>query len=334
MQNSIILGIESSCDDTAAAVIQNGKILANVANSQTIHEQYGGVVPELASRAHLSQIVPVVDLAMKKAKLTLKNLDAIAVTQGPGLMGSLLVGLNFAKGLALGIKKPLLGVNHLQAHSASAFIDANEAQFPVLNLLVSGGHTQIILMHDFFTYEILGQTLDDAAGEALDKAAKLLGLGYPGGPIVEKLALLGNAKSISFPAGKVPGLNFSFSGIKTSLLYYVRKQLEKKPDYLKTPENISDLCASYQFTIVSDLLKKLDLAIHLHKPKSIALTGGVSANQLLRSGVIELAKKNNTIALIPQMEYCTDNAAMIAFVGEKKLQLGFFDSIDIMPFSR
>lgn len=331
MRYSTILGIESSCDDTAAAIWKEGKILANVTAGQKVHELYGGVVPELASRAHQSNIIPVIEIALKEAHILPAEVDAVAYTQGPGLMGSLHVGGNVAKGLSMGWQVPLIGINHLQAHVAALFID-HEPQFPMLCLLVSGGHTQLLLVHDFTKMDIVGSTIDDAAGEAFDKAAKLLGLPYPGGPLIDKYAAEGNENRFGFPEGKVPGLDYSFSGIKTSLLYFLRKEAEQNADFVS--ENLMDICASYQKTIVQALLKKAQQAIEIHKPKCLGLAGGVSANSRLRTDFKTLAGQYNLEAFIPAFEYCTDNAAMIAVAGHYMLELGHSTGLDALPFSR
>lgn len=332
MQHSTILGIESSCDDTAAAIWQNGKILANITAGQSVHEQYGGVVPELASRAHQSHILPVVDQALKKAGVSLVDLNAIAYTRGPGLMGSLHVGGNFAKGLAMSLNIPLLGVNHLQAHVAALFIDNPNLEFPLLCLLVSGGHTQLLWVHSYSDMEIIGNTIDDAAGEAFDKAAKLLGLPYPGGPLIDKHAIEGNDKAFQFPEGKVAGFDYSFSGIKTSLLYFLRNH--SKEDSTFAEKHLSDICASYQKTVVDVLLKKMKMAISERKPASIGLAGGVSANSRLRKDFTDLAIQLQLPAFIPAFEYCTDNAAMIATAGSYMLQSGDITDIGALPFTR
>ena len=325
------MGIESSCDDTAAAILCDGKILANITASQTVHEQYGGVVPELASRAHQSNIIPVIELALKKAEITSSDLAAIAVTQGPGLMGSLLVGTNVAKGLCIAHQLPMVGVNHLEAHVAALFID-NPVELPMLCLLVSGGHTQIILVRSMLDMEIVGTTQDDAAGEAFDKAAKLMGLGYPGGPMVDRLANEGNPESYSFPDSQTEGLNFSFSGIKTSLLYFLRDQQKLNPQFIEN--NINHVCASYQRQIIVSLMKRMNKAILQYKPASIGLSGGVSANSELRNTWLELGKKHNVPAWIPAFEYCTDNAAMVAMAGYQKYLQGNFTPLSALPFAR
>lgn len=316
----IILAIESSCDDTAAAVIMNDKILANVVACQDVHEAFGGVVPELASRAHQQNILPVVDTALKKAKIAKEQLHAIAYTRGPGLMGSLLVGSSFAKGLSFGLGIPLIEVNHIQAHVLANFIRNDELSqipsFPHLCLTVSGGHTQIVLMNHSEHMQVIGSTTDDAAGEAFDKAAKLLGLPYPGGPLLDKLAQSGNPNAFRFPFPKAPELNYSFSGLKTSLLYFLRDEEKKDKDF-KT-RRIHDICASYQHTIVSYLLTKFKLAIELYQVRSIGLAGGVSANSLLRKSFLDLGKLCNVETFIPPFEYCTDNAAMIAMAAYMK----------------
>ena len=296
-----------------------------------MHEQYGGVVPELASRAHQSNIIPVIETALKKAKITSSDLSAIAVTQGPGLMGSLLVGTNVAKGLCIAHQLPMVGVNHLEAHVAALFID-NPVELPMLCLLVSGGHTQIILVRSMLDMEIVGTTQDDAAGEAFDKAAKLMGLGYPGGPMVDRLAKEGNPQLYSFPDSQTEGLNFSFSGIKTSLLYFLRDQQKLNPQFLEN--NINHVCASYQRQIIVSLMKRMNKAILQYKPASIGLSGGVSANSELRNTWLELGKKHHVPAWIPAFEYCTDNAAMVAMAGYQKYLQGNFTPLSALPFAR
>lgn len=328
----IILAIESSCDDTGAAVIHNGKIQSNIVASQEIHEQYGGVVPELASRAHQQHILPVVDTAIKKAGIDKSQLSAVAFTQGPGLLGSLMVGASFAKSLALGLSIPVIGVNHLNAHVLAHFIDAEEVGFPFLCLLVSGGHTQIVRVDSPQQMEILGKTRDDAAGEAFDKTAKMLGLPYPGGPLLDKLAQSGDAKKFSFPDSRVDALDFSFSGLKTSVLYFVRDQREQNPDFVE--QNLNDICASIQHTIVSYLMRKLKKAAKETGITEIAISGGVSANSALRKAVQKEAEKSNWKVHIPALEYCTDNAAMIAQSAHFQYLAGDFAQQDSVPYAR
>ncbi len=306
----IILAIESSCDDTGAAVIHNGKMRSNIVASQQIHEQYGGVVPELASRAHQQHILPVVDAALKEAQISKNDLTAIAFTQGPGLLGSLMVGASFAKSMALALDIPLIGVNHLDAHVLAHFIDADEVQFPFLCLLVSGGHTQIVKVDSPQHMEILGKTRDDAAGEAFDKTAKMLGLPYPGGPLLDKLAQSGDPHRFKFPDSRVDALDFSFSGLKTAVLYFIRDEKEKNPDFVE--QNLNDICASIQHTIVSYLMRKLKKAVTETGINEIAISGGVSANSGLRTAVKLTSQKLGWRVHIPALEYCTDNAAMIA----------------------
>ncbi len=318
-QENFILAIESSCDDTSAAVLCNNTVLSNVVATQHIHEQYGGVVPELASRAHQQNIVPVVHQALAKANIAKKQLSAIAFTRGPGLMGSLLVGTSFAKSMALGLGIPLIEVNHMQAHIMAHFIKGDEQQppsFPFLAITISGGHTQIILVKDHFNMEVLGETLDDAVGEAFDKSAKLLGLPYPGGPLIDEYAKKGNPKAFVFPKPKVEGLNFSFSGLKTSILYFIQKQQKANPDFVK--ENLHDICASIQFTILEILMDKLKLAVKTTKIKQIAIGGGVAANSGIRSRLKAAETDLGWTTYIPKFEYCTDNAAMIGIVGYYK----------------
>jgi N6-L-threonylcarbamoyladenine synthase len=319
--DTIILGIESSCDDTSAAIIKNGILLSNVTANQDVHEKFGGVVPELASRAHQVNIIPVVDLAIKNAGITSDEISAIAFTRGPGLMGSLLVGTSFAKGFALAKNIPLIEVNHLQGHLAALFLKEENEQhtdpkFPFLTLLVSGGNSQIIIVKDFFEQEIIGETIDDAAGEAFDKCAKVMGLGYPGGPVVDKLAKEGNPEKYKFSKPKIDGLNYSFSGLKTSFLYFVRDNSIDNPDFVK--DNIKDLCASLQKTIIDILLNKLILASKQTGIIEIAIAGGVSANSGLRSSLTLEAEKRKWILHIPKFKYTTDNAAMIAITGYHK----------------
>ncbi len=327
----VILGIESSCDDTSAAICKNAKILANLVANQTVHQQWGGVVPELASRAHQQNIVPVVDAAIKKAGINPDEINAVAFTRGPGLIGSLLVGVSFAKAFALAKNIPLIEVNHMQAHILAHFIDATPT-FPFLCLTVSGGHTQIVLVKDFLEMEVIGETLDDAAGEAFDKSAKLLGLPYPGGPLIDEYAQKGDALKFPFPEPQIPELDFSFSGVKTSILYFLQKQTRLNPDFVK--ENIYDLCAGVQKTIVDILLKKLEKAAIKTGVKEIALAGGVSANSELRRRFAQLGDKNGWKAHIPKFEYCTDNAAMIAITAYHKYLKGEFTNQSAEPLAR
>jgi N6-L-threonylcarbamoyladenine synthase len=332
----VILGIESSCDETAAAVIKEGKLLANIVAGQDVHRQWGGVIPELASRAHQQNIVPVIDKTLKEAKILPSEIDGIAFTRGPGLLGSLLVGASFAKGFALALNKPLIEVNHMQAHILAHFIEAGKnhkkPEFPFLCLTVSGGHTQLVLVNDPKTFAVMGETIDDAAGEAFDKTAKILGLPYPGGPVVDKLAKEGNPLAYKFPVANVSGLNYSFSGLKTSVLYFVRDELKKDAQFLE--RNIADVCASVQHTIIKSLFLKLELAAKEHNVKDIALAGGVSANSGLRKALLELGEKNHWNIFIPPFEFCTDNAAMIAMAGYFKFLEKDFASQDVAPLPR
>ena len=311
----IILGIESSCDDTSAAILQGQKILSNIVANQQIHSSYGGVVPELASRAHQQNIIPVVDAAIKKANISKEDISAITFTKGPGLLGSLLVGSSFAKSFAMGMNIPLIAVNHMQGHILSHFIDEGEPmpKFPFLCLTVSGGHTQIVRIESHSNMQVIGTTIDDAAGEAFDKSAKILGLPYPGGPHIDKHAKKGNIHAFEFGKPKIKELDFSFSGLKTSILYKIQNNLQKNPKFIE--ENLEDLCASIQHSIVSILLKKLEKAIKLTGIKQLAIAGGVSANSYLRSELEKLAIDKGYQLYIPKFEYCTDNAAMIAITG-------------------
>ena len=337
MQNPevFILAIESSCDDTAAAVLKNDKVLSNVVANQLIHNQYGGVVPELASRAHQQNIVPVVDAALKKANIQKEQLSAIAFTQGPGLMGSLLVGSSFAKSLALALGIPLLAINHMQAHVLAHFIDEegyDKPIFPFLALTISGGHTQIIKVEDYFTMTIIGETTDDAVGEAFDKSAKILGLPYPGGPLIDKYAQLGNPKAFAFTKPKVAGLNFSFSGLKTAILYFIQKKTAENPDFVS--ENLNDICASIQHTIIEILMDKIKLAVAETGIKQIAIGGGVSANSGIRGTLKDTEKKYGWKTYIPKFEYTTDNAAMIGIVGYQKYLSQTFETADVVSKAR
>ena len=326
-----ILAIESSCDDTSAAVCKDAKILANLIAGQKVHELWGGVVPELASRAHQLNIVPVVDAAIKQAGIAKQEINAVAFTRGPGLIGSLLVGVSFAKAFAMALNVPLIEVNHMQAHILAHFID-NKPEFPFLCLTVSGGHTQIVLVKDYLDTEVIGETLDDAAGEAFDKCAKLFGLPYPGGPLIDQHAKTGNGQDFQFAEPQIPDLNFSFSGLKTSVLYFLQKEQRKNPQFVA--ENLDDLCASIQRTIIDILLKKLEKAGKERGIKQIALAGGVSANSELRKRFTELGDKNGWKTFIPEFEYCTDNAAMIAIVAHYKFLKGDFAGQDCEPLAR
>ncbi len=327
-----ILAIESSCDDTAAAVLQNGKVLSNVVAGQKVHERYGGVVPELASRAHQQHIVPVVDAALKDAGINKEELSAIAFTAGPGLIGSLLVGVSFAKSMAMALGIPLIEVHHMQAHVLAHFIDEPKPQFPFLCLTVSGGHTMLTVMRDHFSGEMIGSTLDDAAGEAFDKAAKILGLPYPGGPLIDKYAKEGNPLAYPFPSPKIPELNYSFSGLKTAYLYFVEEKLRSQPGFLE--QCMADVCASVQYSIVSHLMKKLILAAEQTGIRQIALAGGVSANSGLRSALEQEGGKRGWDVFVPAFEYCTDNAAMIGMAGHYKFMKKDFAPQTLAAFAR
>ncbi len=331
-----ILAIESSCDETSASVCVDGKILSNHIANQTIHAQYGGVVPELASRAHMQNIVPVVDIALKNAfpelqttDHRLQTIDAVAFTQSPGLIGSLLVGAQFAKSLALSLEKPLIAVHHMQAHVLANLIGDDVPEFPFLCLTVSGGHTQIVLANSPLDLKVIGETIDDAAGEAFDKSAKLLGLPYPGGPLVDKYAKEGNPLAFKFAEPQIPELNFSFSGLKTSVLYFLQKQ---SPGFIEA--NLKDLCASIQHTIINILLKKLKKAVDQTKVKNICIAGGVSANSGLRKALQEAGQKHGWRTYIPAFEYCTDNAAMIAITAYYKYLSGDFAPLETGPTAR
>lgn len=326
-----ILAIESSCDDTSAAVCQDGRILSNLVASQKIHEQYGGVVPELASRAHIQHIIPVVDAALQKAGIGLQQLNAIAFTQAPGLIGSLLVGSQFAKSLALSLQKPLISVHHMQAHVLANLIDEAPA-FPFLCLTVSGGHTQIVVCKSPSQMEVIGETIDDAAGEAFDKSAKLLGLPYPGGPLIDKFAAAGNANRFKFPEPQIPGLNFSFSGLKTSILYFLQAEKAKDPEFITN--NLPDICASIQWRIVSILLNKLQKAAMQTGIAEVCIAGGVSANRGLRTHFEQLGVKLGWKTHIPKFEYCTDNAGMIAITAYHKYLNNDFAPLSVSPSAR
>ncbi len=333
---SYILAIESSCDDTSAAVLQNDRVLSNVIANQKVHEQYGGVVPELASRAHQQNIIPVVDKALHDAGISKSDIDAVAFTRGPGLLGSLLVGVSFAKSFAWALNIPLIEVNHLEAHIFSHFIketdDTPVPEFPFLCLLVSGGHTQIVLIKDHEHMEIIGSTIDDAAGEAFDKAAKIMDLPYPGGVLIDKFGKTGNPQAFKFAEPRIPGLDFSFSGIKTSFLYFLRDKLKENPNFIE--ENKDDLCASIQYRIVSILLKRVEQASKQTGIKEIAIAGGVSANSALRAGLLDLSGKNGWNVFIPKFEYCTDNAAMVGISGYLKYLRKDFSGLDLAPYTR
>jgi N6-L-threonylcarbamoyladenine synthase len=327
-----ILAIESSCDDSSAAVIIDGKLHSNIVASQAIHQKWGGVVPELASRAHQQHIVPVVAEALQTAKITKSDLNAIAFTRGPGLLGSLLVGTSFAKALAMGLGIPLIDVHHMQAHVLAHFIDDPKPQFPFLCLTVSGGHTQIVLVRSPLDMEIIGETQDDAVGEAFDKTAKLLNLPYPGGPLIDKYAKEGNPSRFEFPMVEMQGLNYSFSGIKTAFLYFLQKETAKNPQFVE--ENLADICASMQNTLIKILLQKLKKAAKQYKIKEIAIAGGVSANSGLRAELQNLGQELGWNVYIPQFQYCTDNAGMIAMAAHFKAEIGEFCGQDVSPMPR
>jgi len=334
-QNIYILGIESSCDDTAASVIHNRRILSNVVATQKIHEEYGGVVPELASRAHQQNIVPVVHQAIEKAGISKEQLSAIAFTKGPGLMGSLLVGTSFAKSLAYGLKIPLIDVNHMQGHILAHFIEEDgfeKPPFPFLALTISGGHTQIVRVDNYFEMTVIGETIDDAVGEAFDKSGKILGLGYPAGPEIDKRAKLGNPKAFKFTRPRVDGLNFSFSGFKTAVLYFVQRQVKANPNFIE--ENLNDICASIQYTIIGILIDKLKLTTKQTGIQHIAIGGGVSANSGIRQALKDGEQKFGWKTYIPKFEFTTDNAAMIAIVGYLKFLEGDFAEQDVVASAR
>lgn len=331
-----ILAIESSCDDTSVAILHNDKVLSNVVANQEIHTQYGGVVPELASRAHQQNIIPVVHSALSAANIHKEQLDAISFTKGPGLMGSLLVGTSFAKSLAMALELPLISVNHMQAHILAHFIDdtaQKKPSFPFICLTISGGHTQIVKVTDYFNMEIIGETLDDAVGEAFDKSAKLLGLPYPGGPFIDKYAQLGNPLAYEFPHPKTKNsLDFSFSGLKTAILYFIQKGIKENPNFIE--ENLHDICASIQFTIVSILMGKLKKAVAQTQIKKLAIAGGVSANSGIRKALEEASRKYGWESFIPKFEYTTDNAAMIGIVGYYKFLDEQFEGLDTTAQAR
>lgn len=327
-----ILAIESSCDDTSAAVIQDGVVLSNLIATQKVHEQYGGVVPEMASRAHMQKIVPVVDVALKNAGVDKKDIHAVAFTQAPGLIGSLLVGACFAKSFAQALNVPLIDVHHMQAHVLAHFIEDPKPEFPFLCLTVSGGHTQIVLCRSHLDMEVLGETIDDAAGEAFDKVAKMLGLPYPGGPMVDKLAKEGDPTKFSFPLSDMKDYDFSFSGLKTAVLYFLQNEKKKDPDFVAN--NLNDICASVQHTIITMLLKKLKKAAKELKINHVGIAGGVSANSGLRTALTEIGAQLGWQVYIPKFEYCTDNAAMIGITGYYKYLQGKFANLSVSPTAR
>lgn len=334
-QNIYILGIESSCDDTAASVIHNGEILSNVVASQKIHKEFGGVVPELASRAHQQNIVPVAHQALKKANISKEELHAIAFTKGPGLMGSLLVGTSFAKSLAYGLNIPLIDVNHMQGHILAHFIDEDgfdKPPFPFLAMTISGGHTQIVKVEHYFKMTVIGETIDDAVGEAFDKSGKILGLGYPAGPEIDKRSKLGNPKAFAFTKPKVDELNFSFSGLKTAILYFIQREVKANPNFIE--ENLNDICASIQYTIIGILIDKLKLASKQTGIKHIAIGGGVSANSGIRQALKNGEQKFGWTTYVPKFEFTTDNAAMIAIVGYLKYLEDEFAEQNVMASAR
>ena len=328
----ILLAIESSCDETSAAIMVDGELKSNVISTQLIHSEWGGVVPELASRAHQKSIIPVVQEALQKANINKNDLNAIAFTRGPGLLGALMVGTSFAKSLALSLGIPLIEVNHMQAHVLAHFIEEPRPQFPFLCLTVSGGHTQLVWVEGPLNMQIIGETQDDAVGEAFDKTAKLLGLPYPGGPLIDKLAKEGNPDKYQFPMGEMPGLDFSFSGIKTAILYFLQKALKLNPNFIE--ENKADICASVQKTLIEILLRKVKKAMREKNCTSIAIAGGVSANSGLRKRLQELGEENHWDVFIPAFSYCTDNAGMIAMAGHFKFEVGEFCGQDVSPLAR
>lgn len=327
-----ILAIESSCDDTSAAVIQDGKVLSNLIATQKVHELYGGVVPEMASRAHMQNIVPVVDVALKQAGISKEDITAVAFTQAPGLIGSLLVGASFAKGFAQAMGLPLIAVHHMQAHVLAHFIEDPKPEFPFLCLTVSGGHTQIVLCKSHLEMEVIGETMDDAAGEAFDKVAKMLGLPYPGGPMVDKLAAEGDPHKFTFPISEMKEYGFSFSGLKTSVLYFLQQHRKTDPDFVE--KNIKDICASVQFTIIKTLMTKLQKATRELNINHVGIAGGVSANSGLRKALQDAGEKNGWQVYIPRFEYCTDNAAMIGITGYFKYLKGEFADLSTSPTAR
>lgn len=327
-----ILAIESSCDETSAAVISDGKILNNIVATQSVHEKYGGVVPELASRAHQQHLIPVVAEALRSSGVSKKDLTAVAFTRGPGLMGALLVGGSFAKAFAYALNIPLIEVNHMEAHVLAHFIEKPSPDFPFICLTVSGGHTQLVLVKSHLNMEVLGETSDDAVGEAFDKIAKILGLPYPGGAHLDKLASKGNPKAYSFPVSDMKGLAFSFSGIKTAVLYFLKENIKNEPDFIAT--HLEDICASVQYTLVKMLMQKLVKASREQQIRVVAIAGGVSANSGLRDALKEAARENDWQIYLPKLEYCTDNAAMVAMAAHYKYRAGIFCDLDISPLAR
>ena len=327
-----ILAIESSCDETSASIISDGKILNNIVATQSVHEKYGGVVPELASRAHQQHLVPVIHEAIQTSGLDKKELSAVASTRGPGLMGSLMVGVSFAKSFAYSLGIPLIEVNHMEAHILAHFIDEPAPSFPFICLTVSGGHTQLVLVSSHLEMEVIGETMDDAVGEAFDKTAKLMGLPYPGGPMIDKFAQEGDPKAYAFPLSDMPGLNYSFSGIKTAVLYFLRDRLKANPKFIE--ENKNDICASVQHTLIKMLMQKLKKAAKAHNIREIAIAGGVSANSGLRAELERLSSELNWKVYIPKFEYCTDNAAMIAMAAHYKFLNKEFCGLDVSPLAK
>ncbi|AKP51634.1 tRNA (adenosine(37)-N6)-threonylcarbamoyltransferase complex transferase subunit TsaD [Cyclobacterium amurskyense] len=327
-----ILAIESSCDETSAAVISDGKILNNIVATQSVHEKYGGVVPELASRAHQQHLIPVVAEAIKSSGIAKEELSAVAFTRGPGLMGALLVGVSFAKSFAYALDKPIIEVNHMEAHVLAHFIDSPQPAFPFICLTVSGGHTQLVLVNSPLDMEVLGETQDDAVGEAFDKIAKIIGLPYPGGPHLDKLAAKGNPQAFTFPLSDMKGLSFSFSGIKTAVLYFLRDNIKKDPDFIE--KNLENICASVQHTLIKMLMQKLVKVTKERGIKEIAIAGGVSANSGLRETIMEEAKKYRWNVYLPKLEYCTDNAAMVAMAAHFKFQAGIFTNLNVSPLAK
>ncbi|MEX2567164.1 MAG: tRNA (adenosine(37)-N6)-threonylcarbamoyltransferase complex transferase subunit TsaD [Cyclobacteriaceae bacterium] len=327
-----ILAIESSCDETSASVISDGKILNNIVATQSVHEKYGGVVPELASRAHQQHLIPVVSEALLSAGIGNHELSAVAFTRGPGLMGALLVGVSFAKSFAYALDLPLIEINHMEAHVLAHFISSPSPRFPFLCLTVSGGHTQIVLVSNHLDMEVVGETTDDAAGEAFDKIAKILGLPYPGGPFLDKLAATGDARAFEFPVSSIRGLDFSFSGIKTAVLYFLKDRIKEDPGFIG--KHLGDICASVQFTLVKMLMEKLKKASDRYGIKEIAIAGGVSANNGLRTTLDNMSRELGWDVYIPKLEYCTDNAAMIAMAAHYKFQAGIFSNLEISPLAK